>query len=213
MKVAILLAGHMRMWDFCKENFMTNLMDKSCEIDVFVDTYDRLFRSDYMLHGEHLLSDTLSLDDVRSRFDGINVVSCVVEPEQTGDAGTMQVRKLNRVFQQYTDRCSKAGSYDLCVRSRFDIVLKQKFDYASVYNRCLENQKRIYIGAGMSGVYWNDMFCASMPDVFRLYMTRHDKYTGCVHTTLERCCVVNNLSVEATVDISVVRPNKQEVNK
>ena len=53
MKIAILLPGHIRAWDVCKQNFMDTIYDNSHQIDVFVDTYNEIFRNDYVLHKEN----------------------------------------------------------------------------------------------------------------------------------------------------------------
>ncbi len=46
MKIAVLLPGHIRTWDYCKQNFMDTIYDNNHTMDVFVDTYNEIFRPD-----------------------------------------------------------------------------------------------------------------------------------------------------------------------
>jgi hypothetical protein len=76
MKIAILMAGHIRSWDFCKSNFIENVYKNADhQIDVFIDTYNQIFRSDYHLHKEFEMNIVKENLQVQELFSGINVVS------------------------------------------------------------------------------------------------------------------------------------------
>ncbi len=73
MKIAILLPGHLRAWEYCKQNFISNLYDTSHQVDVFVDTYNNVFRHDYTLHKENELKIIKENNTVRLGGDGESI--------------------------------------------------------------------------------------------------------------------------------------------
>lgn len=176
MKIAIILPGHARAWDFCKENFLQTLYDKNHIIDVFVETYNEIFRTDYHLHNEFEMNVTKTDEEIKQMFEGINVVSFSIEPEVKGISEQMQKRKILRVFDSFLKHEEKYGKYDLVVRSRFDLLLDEKLDYEKILERCSENPKMIYIGNGALHMPENDMFAVCNSDTFKIYINRLNTY-------------------------------------
>lgn len=211
MKVAILLAGHMRAWNYCRSNFMENLYNANHQIDVFCDTYNQVFRSDYKLHNECDMQVTLTDEEIKSQFTGINVVNFDIEPEQLGHADLMQKRKLLRVFDSYNKHVAQHGEYDLCIKSRFDILLHKPFDYESVLNECNNNSKLIFISDGGVPVRENDMFAATKPEAFDIYMNRLNiiqdgrKEYAQQHWSMHKIELTHGIQYNNSIHISIVR--------
>ena len=185
MRIAVLIPGHLRPWDACKQNFLDTLYDTNHQIDVFVETYNSIFRSDGQIGGESELKYILSRDDVLSLFDGINVVYCNVETDLTGDAELLQIRKMNILYHSFQKYEFENGPYDLVVRSRFDILLDKTIDYNYIYSLC-HDSKNMFIGKGGVHLAENDLFAVSNSHLMRLYFNCiHDLYSLSVNRMLE----------------------------
>lgn len=169
MKIAILLPGHLRSWINCKQNFLDMVYDTNHQIDVFVDTYDKVFRSDSYSEAEKGLEIVLDKEQIYKLFDGINVVNFNIEPELVGDAERLQIKKMSNVYDSFHEYQKIHGTYDLVVRSRFDIVFDEKIDYEKIYSECKSNPKLIYIGNGGIDLEENDMFAISTTELMTLY--------------------------------------------
>lgn len=178
MKIAILILGHLRAWEVCRENFLNTLYDETHQIDVFLDTYNRIFRSDYELYGENQIDFVLSDDAILKLFDNINVVDFKVEPELVGDSEGLQIRKILRVVKSYEEYEKIHGKYDLVVRTRFDLLLDKKIDYDYLLEGIKKNPKIIHIGNGSIDMEENDMFAVCDSDTFKIYGNRFLEING-----------------------------------
>jgi len=176
MKIAVVMAGHLRGWDYCKKNFLENLYDTNHNFDVFCETYNEIYRTDYHLHNEKDMKITKTDEEIKSLFDGINVVKFGIEPEQLGLSEKMQKRKLLKVFNSFLEYEHFNGKYDLCIRYRFDLLLDNKLDYEYILEKCTENKKLIFIGDGALHMPENDMFAITNSDTFKIYMNRLNTY-------------------------------------
>jgi hypothetical protein len=192
MKIAILLPGHLRAWEFCKNNFMENLYDANHDIDIFVDTYYELYRTDTEQFNRDKLRIFKTKEEIKSLFDGLNVVSFEIEevPEfvdgyEKVDAHILQRRKISKVFETMMNYEDKNTKYDLVIRSRFDITVRDKLNYEDILNSCNQNDKMIMIGNGGVNHPYNDMFAISTSQNMRLYGKRFDLYP-CVHDSFPR---------------------------
>lgn len=216
MKIAILLPGHIRAWDYCKDNFMNNLYDTNHSVDVFIDTYNDIFRNDYHLHKENEVNIIKNNNEILSLFDGINVVDFKVEsmaeansaatgmlPRGSGDAETMQIRKILRVVDTYEQYENLHGKYDLVVRTRFDLILEKKLNYESIFENC-KNSKLIYIGNGAVHMPQNDMFAVCNTDTFKIYGKRFIDLPK-VHASMDHIKNSHGVSYSQTINISIVR--------
>jgi len=210
MKIAVLLPGHIRAWEYCKSNFMETIYDTRHNIDVFVDTYTDIFRNDYSLHKENEMGIIKNEDQVLSLFSGINVVDFKIENQIPGDPEIMQIRKILRIVKAYEQYEKLHGKYDLVIRSRCDLLLNDKLDYEVIFNNC-KNSRLIYIGNGAVHMPTNDMFAICSTETFKLYGNRFTddripvEYRNKVHITMQEIGRIHNVSYSQTIAISVVR--------
>lgn len=211
MKIAILLAGHLRTWERCKNNFIETLSDVSNhEIDIFVDTYDQMFRTDYAVHNEQNFQRCLLKEDIVNSFHGLNVVSFSMEPEVLGIAHLNQARKLLKVFDTFSEYEAQNGIYDLVVKTRPDIKILEKVNYSNIHSECSKFIKKLFISKG--GVNClpleNDLLAISTSDIMKLYMNRFRIYSDidCTHSSLGVMARKNQLLVENTIPVSIIRP-------
>jgi hypothetical protein len=123
MKIAVIMAGHARSWDYCKSNFIENICHGPHQIDVFCETYNEFFRSDYHLHNECDMKISHTDDEIKDMFKEINVVNFGIEGEKLGPSQIMHKRKLLKAFGNFLEHENNNGKYDLCIKHRFDIVL------------------------------------------------------------------------------------------
>jgi len=214
MKVAVLLPGHLRAWNYCRENFISKIYDDNHEIDVFIDTYYEVFRSDYELHGESSMQILKNKDEIKNDFNDINVVDFSVEDEITGEgyrrAMYMQKRKILKIYDSFSKYQDQNGKYDLVVRSRFDILLDKKLDYDYILKKCIKNPKLIFIGNGAVDRDDNDMFAVCSSDTFDLYVNRLNLYPDETDPALHHKSLTHiekNYGVvyDKTTKISIVR--------
>jgi hypothetical protein len=206
LKIAIVIPGHIRWWLDCKENFLQNFYDTNHDIDVFVDTYNSVFRSDKF--EEQKKKQFLSVEEIKNLFSGINVVSIDI---QSDGKNTCQEAKLISIHEKL---CSYEKKYDLIVRTRFDITLDTKINYLSIYDQCIKNPKLIFIGQGGSDGLLNDMFAVCLPETFNIYVNRF-KYgdvqppEGLLHGSLKRIKEIHGIVYNTETWIYLKRINGQ----
>lgn len=204
MKIAILIPGHIRAWDFCKENFMKNVYDTEHHIDVFIETYFQIFRTDYHLHKENEMQITKNEKEIRHMFDGLNVVHFGVEEQRSGPAATMQKEKLLKCYMNFSEFVKNNGAYDLVVRTRFDILFDEKINYNSILEQNIKNPKLIFIATGVINMRHNDMFCVCIPETFDLYANRFNNNDD-PHITMEQIERQHGIKYDNNTRISIVR--------
>jgi len=210
MKIAIILPCHMRSWDFCRQNFLENVYDKDHEIDVFVDTYFETFRTDYHLHKENEMNVVLEENEIKSKFDGINVVHFNIENELLGQSWLMHKRKLLMAYSAVANREAEYGNYDLIVKYRFDILADYKLQY-NYYKRRLENNPNIIFMA--DGGVWmtdeNDMAAITSSNNMKLYINRLNEYNNddpmLFHSSLSYIANKYKIKYVQNIGISIVR--------
>jgi hypothetical protein len=209
MRIAIILPGHVRAWSYCRENFLETLYNKNHDIDVFVETYNQLFRSDYSLHNENQMQITKSDDEIKEMFSGINVKYFGIEPELTGSSGMMQKRKILKCYEEVKREEEQNGKYGLLVRSRFDLLLDNPLDYDTILSECTQNEKLIYIGLGAVHMTQNDMFAACKSDAFSIYINRLNEYPTnedmIHHWSMDYIKEKHGIEYRQVIDISIVR--------
>jgi len=203
MKIAVLLPGHIRAWDYCKQNFIDTICDTNHQIDVFVDTYNDVFRNDYSLHRENEINIIKNDEQIQSLFSGINVVDFKIEKQLSGNSEEMQIRKILKILSTYEEYENKNGKYDLVIRSRFDIILDEKLDYENIYNQC-KDSKLIYIANGAVHREDNDMFAICNSDTFKIYGKRFLEIP-LIHSSM--CFIKEKYGIfySQSIGISIVR--------
>lgn len=213
MKIAILMAGHIRFWERCRDNFMNCIYQPNNKIDVFVDTYNRKFRSDYAVRGEcHTFNPILNSSQIISMFDNINLVSFQVEPEvpyHPTNQPAPQARKLKKIYDTFNDYQEKNGKYDLVIKSRFDILLEHPLNYEYILDHCSPEKKTIFISNGVVNCIPsdNDMFAISTQETFHYYGYRHHEFpeTICPHTTIRMMRDKHKISCIPCINIKICR--------
>jgi len=210
MRIAIMITGHMRAWDFCRQNFMENVYDTSHEIDVFVETYHDVFRTDYHLHKENEMNIKLTSEQICDKFNGINVKHFNVEDEILGLSQKMHKRKLLMAYQSVINEEQKSGKYDLILKYRFDLLADHKLNYEYYLKRCNLNKSLIFIGEGalyMDGE--NDMAAVTHSDNMQIYMNRLNEYNDddsmLFHSSLSHMSRIHNIRLIQNINISIVR--------
>jgi hypothetical protein len=205
MKIAILLVGHLRFWKECRSNFLSCLYQDGYDIDVFVDTYYQMFRSDYSVRKENENCVNLTSSDIHALFRGINVVSFKIEPELLGGE-SMQVRKLLNVYDTYVNYENDHGKYDLVIKSRFDIKLHNTIDYLKLSKELSSLNKILHLsrGAVNSRPSENDMLAIGDTDTFKIYGNRHRRFS-CVHGSLGMIQKEDGVKCIPDIDISILR--------
>lgn len=217
MNIAVLLAGHLRFWKLCKENFIENIYSTNHQIDVFVDTYNVKYRSDYSVNGENEAENALlSENSIRAEFDKLNLVHLSVEPEVLYDpifCRTPQARKLLRVYDAFIEYEKKHEiKYDLVIKSRFDIVLHKKLDYNHLISEYSKNNNVIHISKGVVNCRpeHNDLFAISDRKTFDFYANRHREYSDviCPHTTIDLMSKNSGVVCIPYIPVSIYRFDK-----
>lgn len=206
MNIAIIIPGHLRYWVDCRDNFLQKIYDRKHNIDVYVDTYETVFRSDYRTHNECDKKQFMNIQQIYNLFDGINVVSFNLDSE---DKDKNQETKIKSVFESVLKSNKK---YDLMVRTRFDILLDDELDYEFIYNECVKNPKLIFIGKGGEDGLLNDMFAVCLPEAFELYINRF-KYgdietnEGIHHGSLKQLSRQHGIVFNTDTWINLKRPD------
>ena len=181
MKIAILLSGHLRTWQFCKNWFEEKFIDSTHTIDIFVDTYNEI-ESSFPTNYQHLVNDNelfRTEDQIKQMFSGLNVVDFNIESEIQYHEYKPQADKLQQSYKLFSEYVNKTGEkYDLIVRSRFDLILEQKLDYNYIYDVCVSNPKFLF-QSHINGINFgrdlNDQFAVSTPDVMEMYFKRFNE--------------------------------------
>lgn len=170
MRTAILIVGHIRTWEHCKDNFIASF--GHLYPDVFVSTYDLQYN--YHPAQQHWMQSSkdtyLTRDQINSFFEGINLISLDVEElASVMESYVTEVNQLNKNFKEEThtylqyrklQRClsmmldqeqTNGFEYDAVIKIRADI-LHNKFDYTV-------NDTEVIISSG--NVFPNDVIIAT----------------------------------------------------
>lgn len=200
LNIGIIIPGHLRWWQDCKENFLKNIYDISHNIDVYIDTYETVFRSNGRSYGESDKKIFLNMEQIIKLFEGINVVYYNVEKE---DKFSSQETKLKNAYEQLTESKKK---YDLIMRTRFDLMVENKIDYNLIYEQCSKKPNLIFIGKGGGDGLLNDMFAICFPKSFEIYVDRFKygdvddvkKWEGLQHGSLKQ--IIKHHNIEYNTD-------------
>lgn len=178
MKIAILLSGHLRSWEYCKPWFEEKFIDSDHEIDIFVDTYNELESSFPTNYQQNIEENKLyrTNDQIKALFTGLNVVDFNIESEFKYEQYKPQADKIKQGYNLYKQYITKHNkTYDLVVRSRFDLILENKLNYNFIHTKCTTNPRFLF-QSHINGINFgrdlNDQFAVSNPDVMDLYFRR-----------------------------------------
>jgi hypothetical protein len=198
LKIAIVIPGHLRYWEDCRNNFLDNLYDTNHDIDVYVDTYLTVFRSDSRTYDEQNKKQFLTEEEIKKLFFGINVVKFNFD---SNDMDKSQEHKIQSVYKLLLESNKK---YDLVVRTRFDLLLDVELNYEQIYNKCSKNPKLIFIPKGGTDELLNDMLAVCLPDTFNIYADRFkygdiETYEGLQHGSLKQISRHHNIEYDTNI--------------
>lgn len=210
MKIAILMSGHLRSWESCKNSFLQNVYDTNHEIDVFLETYNNKSRTDTTTHNENEKIKELSFIEIANQFHDINVVNLSIENNFYGTAEIFQIRKMENQYEKYKthntisekhyemmksfrgdEDFSKNTKYDLVMRTRPDLFYHTKLDYNYILSECNKNNKLIFIPNTMYlnvGQYMNDIFAIGSTESMHIYfeerIVKFNIFNNAVHSSM-----------------------------
>jgi hypothetical protein len=155
MKTAVLLCGHLRSWDVCKNEFVNRFPDS----DVFVHTYNNVMEYHPFIANQINATNNsvkLTTDDIIKKI-GLNT-KCVVVEDQDDIKIPDDILINNDIYSQYRkfklcDQLRKdheilnGFKYDLIIKTRFDI--EYSVNLCSIINHITRDDK-IYISSGPS---------------------------------------------------------------
>jgi len=169
-----------------------------------------MFRSDYEILNEKERKVILSDEEIKSMFEGINVISFSIDSNDTYPEFS-QITKLQKCYKIFND---VKKTYDLVLRTRFDLMLEEKLDYKKIYQECLNNPKLIFIGKGGLDGLLNDMFAICLQRTFDVYMTRFkfSDFTnteGMEHGSLKQIMIDHGIVYNTDTWILLKRPDEK----
>jgi len=217
MKIAILLSGHIRTWNYCKHNFKETLIDNENEFTIIVDTYTQLDASkqwyDHTPYTEYEKDISLirTEEEIKSYFSDFPsnckfIFNIVEEIRENNNREESFIKKYNtyRILDSINE------NFDIVVRSRFDLLINRKIDYNWFNSIFKENSKIIFQSYNNSynfGRDQNDSFVISTKENIGLVMRKDiDLFTeqqmyGKVkaHDTLNM--LTDYLGIERVIDV------------
>lgn len=195
MRVAILLCGHIRSWDVCKQAFMTAISDIDC--DVYVSTYN-------ILLGYHpYMQTSLMIDREMNRLilspaeiGELIGLNCEVVTVNNTDSITPCYNSpvLSDIFSQYNtikqclDSVIMSGKqYDLVIKTRFDITYSEPFIN---FIRDNNNQNLLLLSSGPSVQPCDQVFIgtiSAIKDLLDNLLGSHTRPVNNPHEWLDIC--------------------------
>lgn len=180
MKIAILICGHLRTWEHCKQNFIDNFLDENHEITVIVNTYtsidvDDVWHFPTIPFTEYSVNENLikTEEEIKEYFSGIpNIIFKIVKEERVDNSRCEEPRK---VFDTYQILESLNQEFDIVVRTRFDLKINKKIDYNSVFTALQKNNKLLILSHTNSYNFRRDLnhhFAMSTYETMQLYFRR-----------------------------------------
>lgn len=134
LRVAVLIAGHLRTWTQCKAGFIEKIQtghstETDAVVDVFVHTYDRITMGGAPVTHEEIENRLLGVNVKKLAINNEDELAAHVKaveskPEDMHWHSFMQVHKLklcDDMRQQYERE--NGFEYDFIVKTRFDIRL------------------------------------------------------------------------------------------
>lgn len=204
MKIAILLSGFIRTWEYTKKSFVEQLLkDKNNEYHLFIHTYKQNL---YEATAEKK-DITMTEEEIYKLFDNLDVKKIVIENRDLILNDIIKQSEKYKHIQNYNLQQPEssdpnsitipigARTYDhlrklhLCNELRkeyekennitYDLVVKTRFDLCYFnspdWNKCLDG--KIYMELGACFGWPNDTFCITVPYVMdNFYANRFTKF-------------------------------------
>jgi hypothetical protein len=199
MKIAILLCGHIRTWEKCKNSFL-NTFPK--DVDVFMHTYSSQYHYHPYIQNQIQLDNEINnkiLIDIKELVNLPNLKRIVIEKEI--DEIDMKEYPINfDIYSQLrkVDLCNELRKewenehgfkYDVVIKTRFDIYYEDKFNLNSL------SKNNIYYLISGGILNSNDVCYYGLAEDFdKLIKELRKKYSEKIinpHTWMDIC--INNL--------------------
>lgn len=182
MKIAILLSGHIRSWNYCKQNFKDTLIDLENEFTIIVDTYTQLDASkEWYEHTSYVnykpdLSLIRTQEEIKSYFSDFppncKFIFNIEEEVRENDKREESFIKKYNTFKMLD---AIAEEFDIVIRSRFDLMLNKRVDY-NYFDSIFKTNKKIifqsYNNSYNFGRDQNDSFVISTKENIGLVMRK-----------------------------------------
>lgn len=215
MKTAILIIGHIRTWEYCKDNFLESFAHLTP--DIFVSTYDLKYNYHPAQQGwmNGAIDTYLEYEEIRELFKDLNIIKIDYERIQDvnseyeiindqihnnfkNDISTyLQYRKLTRAV-------NILKKYETEFQFKYDSIIKLRTDIH--YNRFEYDINNTSIIISNGNVYPNDVIFATERDKFisisefcnnEFYNPIYtDSHLRPPHNLLLRACEYNNLNIQ-----------------
>lgn len=221
MNIAIILTGHLRTWEYCKQNFEENLLDSNENIDIFVNTYKNKFSPFVQRETETSFANSipqLTEEEIRGFFSGLNVVEFNIEEDfKLEDYNLNSMISMETSYFKFLKYCFRnSKKYDLIISYRYDNFIYSKLNYRFIYDTLRENGNRLincttpFLNIGINQ---NNLMIIANPEVSNLVFLRHrlfnpEKYNvpNIIHDTLSELNYSFNIEILYNLfEISVVR--------
>lgn len=176
MKVAILLTGHVRSWDKCKNSFTKTFLNSSHDVDIFIHTYNNVLGyHPYIENLEKVQNNNITCTPSQiKKIINLNHIKLETEEQnsvyENVDLDSLpifhdtyaQYRKFHLCNQLRKEYEKDSGFvYDVIIKTRFDI------DYSIDLDEIIKNfnydSNYIYISSGPS-LYPCDQIFISKPE-------------------------------------------------
>lgn len=152
-RIAVILCGHLRTWERCKDNFKSFFLDNSLQVDVFVSTYTRMkgfhpfIEQKYNIEGN---TEEVSADIINAALE-FKPTNIIIEDQTTVENevkdklnrncyGVLydvycQYRKIKQGLDMAVEYSSKHNfNYDYVIRTRPDIIYPSSLTLSSIIN-------------------------------------------------------------------------------
>jgi hypothetical protein len=167
MKIAVLLCGHIRTWEECKDSFFNFFPS---DIDIFIHTYTQQYRYHPYIQGTLDLTNDindLKVDNTTNLFNLKNFKKVVIEEELTEEDVDLseypinldvysQIRKV-KLCNELRKEWEKENNikYDIVIKTRFDVcyqgIINLNIDFNKIYylscNETLEPSDVCYLSS------------------------------------------------------------------
>jgi len=176
MRIAILLCGHIRTWEKCKDNFIQTFCQEH-EVDIYVHTYNQKYCYHPFIAGKLNISDEKNTQEITQKdlqlFDIINVKKIVLENQENVINGitdideypvNMDIHCQYRKINLCNSLLQEQNTYDLIIKTRMDI----KYSTPFILPNAKENT--IYISP-CDTVYPQDACFIAEPKTFNRFIS------------------------------------------
>jgi hypothetical protein len=173
MKIAVILVGHIRTWEKTKDSFIKAF--GKFNPDVFVTTYDKKYGFAPYIRDltKYYEEEDISEEQLRSMFDGINLINMTVDKMTDMDAHIEQIKSDIKIeyeniasfypqFLKLKREFDVLAAYEEKNNFKYDVIIKTRTDLAYKEFNAELSPNNIIVDRG--NVFPNDVIFMSMRD-------------------------------------------------